>query len=71
MMQVTVTHSKARGRHAKRLRTRAESLLKTAAELLDEQGRVTVEQQERAYQLSNEAISLLAQIRDRQAKSSQ
>jgi len=45
--------------------------LKTAAELLDEQGRVTVEQQERAYQLSNEAISLLAQIRDRQAKSSQ
>lgn len=64
MMQVTASHSNATvGRKAKYLRTRAENLLKTASTLLDEQGRVPVEQQERAYQLSSEAIGLLAQIR--------
>jgi len=61
-------HSKATGRSAKRLRSRAESLLKAASDLLDEQGRVPVEQQERAYRLSNEAIGLLAQIRGLQVK---
>ncbi len=49
----------------------AESLLKTAADLLDEEGRASVEMQEQALQLSNEAIGLLAQIRGLQAKSSQ
>jgi len=34
----------------------------------DEQGRLPVEQQERALQLSNEALGLLAQIRGPQAK---
>ena len=68
MIQFTANHSKATGRSAKRLRTRAESLLKAAADLLNEQGRAPVEQQERALQLSNEALGLLAQIRGPQAK---
>ena len=68
MMQFTANHSKATGRSAKRLRTRAESLLKTAAHLLNEQGRAPVDQQEQALQLSTEALELLAQIRGLQAK---
>ena len=68
MMQFTANHSKTTGRNAKRLRTRAENLLKTAADLLDEQGRAPVEQQEQALQLSTEALGLLAQIRRLQAK---
>ena len=68
MMQFTANYSNTTGRQASRLRAQAENLLKAASDLLDEQGRVPVERQERAYQLSNEAIGLLAQIRGLQAK---
>ena len=61
--QLSTKQRSARLSEARYLRTRASHSSRTAADLLDEQGRVTVETQEQALQLSNEAIGLLAQIR--------
>mgnify|MGYP001227012026 CR=1 FL=1 len=70
MMQFTGNTMPAHdpGCTARLLRLRAESLLKTAATLLNGEGRTPVEEQDLALELSKEAICLLAQVRGLQSK---